>query len=98
MSPQGLFPLQPDSCVNFYARQNMGEDIAESMVAYIYDPDFLKTISPEKFTILERHDANNPRQEVTAQRVPKDEIKLPEVKPELVYYYIKEPEVKPVSP
>lgn len=46
MSPQGLFPLQPDNCVTFYARQNMDEDIAESMVAYIYDPDFLKTISP----------------------------------------------------
>lgn len=35
MSPQGLFPLQPDNCVTFYAEQNMGEDIAESMVAYI---------------------------------------------------------------
>lgn len=63
----------------------------------IYDPDFLKTISPEKLAILERHDANNPKQEVTAQRVPKDEIKLPEVKSEVVYYYIKEPAEKPVS-
>jgi len=90
MSPQGQFSLQPDQCVTFYAKQNMGEDIAESMVAYIYDPDTLQTISQEKFDILQKHDAKQPKQEVTTQRVPKEQIKLPETPPETVLYYIKE--------
>lgn len=90
MSPQGQFPLQPDQCVTFYAKQNMGEDIAESMVAYVYDPELLKAVTPDKFEILERHDAKQAAQEVSAHRVLKDEIQLPEVKPETIPYYIKE--------
>ncbi len=90
MSPQGQFSMQPDQCVTFYAKQNMGEDIAESMVAYVYDPELLKTISPDKYDILEKHDANQPHQDVRVQRIPKDQIALPEVKPETVLYYVKE--------
>lgn len=91
MSPQGQFSFQPDQCVTFYAKQNMNEDIAESMVAYIYDPELLRKVSPYKFEILQKHDAKQPRQEVSVSKVPKDQISLPEVKPETVLYYIKEP-------
>lgn len=92
MSPQWQFPLQPDECVNYYAKQNANEDICESMVAYIYDPELLQRISPEKFNILQKHDARQPKPEVSTARIPKDQIKLPEIKPEIVYYFIKEPE------
>lgn len=92
MSPQGQFSLQPDQSVTHYARQNMGEDICDSMVAYVYDPDLLKTVSLDKYDILARHDAKKPHPEVTIKRVPKEEIKLPEIKPETIHYYIEEPE------
>lgn len=92
MSPQGQFSLQPDKCVTYYARQNMAEDICESMVAYIYDPDFLKEVAPEKYQILERHDSKLEKPEVTVTRIPKDEIALPEIKPQKVLYYIQEPD------
>ncbi len=91
MSPQGQFPLQLDQCVTYYAKQNMNEDICDSMVAYIYDPNLLKTISPDKFAILEAHDAKQEKPAVTVNRVAKDQLALPEVKPETIKYHIKEP-------
>lgn len=91
MAPQGQFPLQPDQCITYYAKQNMGEDIADSMVGYIYDPDLLNAVSSEKYSILQGHDAKKPKPDAVAKRIPKDEIRLPEVKPETVYYYIDEP-------
>lgn len=69
----------------------MGEDICESMVAYLFDPDLLKRVSPDKFEILEAHDKGGSRPEASVYRVPKEEVKLPEIKPETVYYYVKEP-------
>lgn len=92
MSPQGQFSLQPDQCVTYYARQNMSEDICESMVAYIYDPEYLKTVAPEKYEILAKHDAGQEKPEVTVRRTPKDEITLPAVDLETVSYYVQEPE------
>lgn len=92
MAPQWYFPLQPEQCINYYAKQNADEDICESMVAYIYDPELLKRVSPEKFNILQRHDSQRPKPDVTINRVPKEQIKLPKVKPEVVYYFIKEPQ------
>lgn len=92
MSPQGEFPLQPDKCVNFYARQNAKEDICESLVAYVYDPELLKRVSPEKFGILQRHDAKQETPDISVRRVPEAEIKLPEIKPETVFYFVQEPE------
>jgi len=95
MSPQGQFPLQPDQCITYYSKQNMGEDIADSMVAYIYDPDGLRKISEDKYNILRSHDAKQPTSTTSAKRIPSEEIHLPEVKPETVYYYIKEPVAQP---
>lgn len=92
MSPQHQFPIQPEQCVNYYAKQNANEDICESMVAYMYDPELLKRISPDKFDILQRHDTQKPKPDVSMRRVPKDQIRLPEIKPETVYYFVKEPQ------
>jgi len=95
MSPQGQYPLQPDQCITTYARQNIGEDICESLVAYIYEPDRLQEVSPEKYAILQSHDAKQKeRADVSSQRVAKTEIRLPEIKPETIRYYIEEPEAK----
>lgn len=95
MSLQGQYPLQPDQCITYYARQNMGEDICDSLVAYIYEPDKLKEIAPEKSDILQSHDAKRKdKPDVSSQRVAKTEIRLPQIKPETVSYYIEEPEVK----
>lgn len=90
MSLQGEFPLQPDQCVTAYSRQNQREDICDSMVAYVYNPDLLKSVSKDKYEILQRHDKKSSLQEVQAKRLAKEEIKLPEVNPETVYYYIEE--------
>lgn len=90
MAPNSAFPLQPDSCVTDYAKIDWNEDVCESMVAYIYDPKLLKRIAPDKFDILQNHDARRPKPNISAQRVPKDQIKLPEIKQETVYYYIEE--------
>lgn len=94
MSPQGQFPLQPDQCVTYYAKQSMGEDICDSIVAYIYDPDLLQGVSPDKSDIFQKHDAKRTLLRTTSRRIAKEEIKLPEIKEETVYYYIQEPEPK----
>ncbi len=92
MAPQSMFPLQPEECVTYYSKLSPDEDICESVVAYIYDPELLKRVSPDKFSILENKDAKRALPQVTAKKIPSDEIKLPEIKPETVYYYIREPE------
>ena len=92
MSPQNQFPLEPDQCVNYYAKQNMSEDICESMVAYLFDPELLRRISPDKFRIFQGHDAGLPIPNITSSVVPQSEIRLPEIKPEVIHYYIKEPQ------
>lgn len=90
MCPWGQIPLQQDECVTSYAKITIAEDICESMVAYIYDPELLKRISPTKYEILRRHDAGGEIPEVTASKVPQEAIKLPEVKAETVKYYVRE--------
>lgn len=95
MAPQGRFAVQPEQCVNYYAKQTPEEDIAESIVAYIYDPDLLRKVSPDKFNILKKHDANLSPSPSTVTRVPKKKIRLPEIKPEKILYYIEEPVDQP---
>ncbi|HSV94888.1 MAG TPA: hypothetical protein VLH94_02890, partial [Spirochaetia bacterium] len=92
MAPMGQFPLQPDKCVTDYAKINIGEDIAESMVAYIYRPKYLKKISPEKYEMLSKHDAKHEKPMVQVRRVPKTEIALPKVETQTVSYYVQEPQ------
>lgn len=91
MSPQGQFPLQPDKCVTNYARQNIGEDICESMVAYLHDPGKLRAIAQKKHQILQGHDAKQETPEVEVQQMAENKVKLPEIKPQTIYYYIEEP-------
>lgn len=90
ISPTGYYAEDPEQCVTPYARQSVGEDIAESGVAYIFDPESLTRISPKKLSILERHTQHNPFPQTSYQKVGSDQIKLPEVKPEVVTYFIKE--------
>lgn len=100
MSPQGQYPLQPDQFITAYARQNMGEDICDSLVAYIHDPDKLSKVAPEKFAILESRDDMKRKAvpavpQVSVQRVPKSEIRLPEIEPETInFFIIEEPKSK----
>ncbi len=82
------FPNEPEQCVSKYAETDIGEDICESMVAYLNSPERLRKISPDKYDILARYDASLPRPEINAQRVANEEISLPEIKPELVKYYV----------
>lgn len=92
VSPSGQFSLQPAKCVSYYATQNVDEDICDSAVAYVYNPELLKSVSEDKYNILEKHDRRNPTLKISAKRIPKDELKLPEIKPETIYYYVEEPE------
>lgn len=90
MSPWGEMPLESEECVTSYARININEDICESMVAYVCDPRLLERVSPAKFDILTRHDARGLKPAVSAIRIAQEEIKMPEVKPETVRYYVVE--------
>lgn len=90
MAPNGKFPLQSDKCITYRARIDWTEDVCESVVAYIHDPEMLKRIVPEKYEIIQRHDTGQAKPTSSAQRVPQDQIKLPEIQPEMVRYYIKE--------
>lgn len=90
MAPNFCFPLQPDQCVSDYAKIDWNEDVCECMVAYICNPELLRRISPDKFSILQKHDVKQARPNVSWQRIPQGQIKLPEIKTEVVYYYIEE--------
>lgn len=94
MSPMGLYPLQPEKCITRYGRIAPAEDIAESVVAYIFAPDILKELSAEKFAILQSQDiSEDPLQRdpiISVERIPEEKIKLPEAKPPTITYYVKE--------
>lgn len=92
MSPQGQFAIQPEQCVTGYAKQNMGEDICDSLVAYIFDPDLLRSVAPQKYDILNRHDVKSDQPQIQISRRLKEEISLPQIQPETVLFYIEEPE------
>lgn len=88
MSPQGQYPLQPDQCITDYARQIIDEDICDSLVAYIYESEKLKEVAPDKFAILESHDAKQKViPQISIQKVPKSDIRLPEIKPETIKFF-----------
>jgi len=92
-SPTGQYPLQPDQCVTTYAKQNMAEDICDSLVAYLYDPERLKKVSPEKFAILYSHEVKPEKTPfISCQRIPKSQITLPEIKPKIISFFIEEPQ------
>jgi hypothetical protein len=42
-----------DGAVTSYAENNVSEDFAEASSLYITDPDRLRRIAPERFTILD---------------------------------------------
>lgn len=94
MTTQGKFPREPEQCITDYAKNSVYEDICDSMVAYILDPEKLRSISPDKYAIFARHDAKLEKPEVVTRRIAKDQIKLPEVKSETVLYFVHEPEEK----
>ncbi len=91
MALVGEYPLQPEECVTEYATHNIDDDVCESVVAYLFDPDLLRSVSPGKYSIIESLDQSKPAEEVRAIRVSEDQIKLPEIKPEVIPYYIIEP-------
>lgn len=91
------FSEKPIECVSSYAAINgsaVGDDIADSLVAYLHVPGLLKKISPQKYSIFERLDASKQAKtdppKVSLTKVPSDQIKLPEVPKEerQVYYYV----------
>ena len=96
--PSGIFPHEDYGFVSFYAQLNQSEDICESMVAYLYAPEWLQQVSPKKYDIFRSVDAGLQSPEVVITRVDKDKIKLPEIKPETVAYYIEEPKVSNEEP
>lgn len=87
----GEYPLQPEECVTSYAKINLSEDIAESVVAYIYDQELLRSISPRKYEILRGLDRNLQAIEAALRRIEGDEKGIPVPEPETIKYYIVEP-------
>lgn len=88
IAPQGQYPLQPDQCVTDYAKQNIAEDICESLVVYFFNPERLKKISPAKFAILKKYDSDRKKIEVLTTK--KEKVELPEIRPQVINYYVEE--------
>lgn len=92
MLPMDQFPEHPEECVTEYGQMSRDEDTCDSMVAYLYDPALLKSKSQKKYDIIEGKDAHGLRPVVASERIPSDLVRLPEIKPQTVYYYVREPE------
>jgi hypothetical protein len=91
MAPGNLYPLQPEQCISDYAKKNIEEDICDSLVAYIYNPEKLKEISPLKFSIIQSFEQKQKIDfKTSAQRLNKSDIQLPKVKPEIIKFFIQE--------
>ena len=45
----------PDEFVSDYAQTNEREDFAESYMAYVHDPEYLKAVSLAKYKFLQQH-------------------------------------------
>lgn len=56
--PEGRFMADLGQAVTDYAKISTNEDICESIVAYMYNPDILRAVSRDKFNILQSHDQN----------------------------------------
>jgi len=90
IAPGNKYPVQPDECIDDYAKKDMQEDICDSLVAYIYNPQRLKEISPTKFSIIESiENKEKERLEVSSRRLDKPEIKLPEIKAEIIKVFLR---------
>ena len=91
----GQYPSHPEQCITHYARLNLEDDIAESLVAYLYCPEKLKQIAPEKFNLLNQAAAKEePAFTISAERIPKDKISLPTLPSKTITFFIEEPETK----
>jgi hypothetical protein len=84
------FPAKPEEYVTHYALLEPEEDICESMVAYMYDPELLQRTSPQKFEILKSKDQASELVNAEIRGIPTSDIKLPEIKLETIYYFIDE--------
>lgn len=91
MMPQFQYPVQPEQCVNYYAKLSLEEDIAESLTAYVYEPELLQSISPTKFELLAAHDVKRLEIDITARKIEREAISMPELIPTEITYYIQEP-------
>lgn len=90
-----VYPLEPEKCVSEYAKISMQEDICESVVAYIFDPEKLRKIAPEKYEILKSYDTSLKKERKREYQISikkEKEVKLPEIQPETITYYVKKPE------
>lgn len=92
MSLAYLYPLQPEECVTEYGSHSIRDDICESVVAYIFDPDLLKRVSPTKFDIVSAFDQNSEPKLGFARPLAPEDVRIPEIQPRLVKFYIQEPE------
>lgn len=90
VSYTGQYPVKPKECVTDYARFNWREDVCDSLVAYMYDEELLRTTSEQKHAILQGHSENATSLKVDAKRSEKSKIRLPKIEPTTVRYYIEE--------
>ncbi len=55
---ESQYLADPQQCVTEYAKTKPVEDICESLVAYMYDPELFEAKSPEKFELIRTHDVS----------------------------------------
>lgn len=88
----GRFTTKPELCLNDYCRIKPNEDIADSLIAALFDEEALNRVSPEKLEFLKSKLLITERQstEVTFSRIPEGKVALPTLPKKTIKYY-KEP-------
>lgn len=78
-APKIFYTTSPEKCVNDYAKLSPDEDIAESFVAYLFQPDLLKTIAPQKMTLFNNyfHKNENENRSIVPYQINNDAAPTP---------------------
>lgn len=56
------YVTSPEQCLNDYVKSIPDEDLAESFVAYLFNPDLLNAIAPQKITLLDNYFHKNEKE------------------------------------
>ncbi len=90
----GMFTTEPELCLNDYTKTNMKEDICDSAVAALFNPELIKNVSLDKYKEIKSHSVKGIKERpINFTKIPSEKIKLPELsKTEFTFYKQKGPQ------
>lgn len=77
----GMFTTKPELCLNDYTKVNMKEDICDSAVAALFNPETIKNTSIDKYNKIKNRSstAGTKENSISFRKIPSGEIKLSEL-------------------